>query len=410
VCELLELSASVVRGPADAPARHLQRLMDILLGAPADLWYRCMWVTAFVIRPRFQPALQRFLDEALVAAGDSHLHLRALAQFHQINATILSGDAARARVLMRRLEEDTAWLAQATRRLLFVRIHLVLLEGGDPTGMIQELIAERQTAAPRPALARNACFYLARQSANLGDWDTVRRMVALAEGHGPFPEGPFMKFPPEILCARLLLHDGDALRARELLRPLLDGLSEIDHHGTEDFVRVTLATAELRCGDAVAAWEVLRPTIDGIATTGSMMRVIMSGTDLFAELAAAKWGGAADAQRVALLNSWVSRVRRRAAPTVATGGAASSPAITRAAPPMPARMPTTVLEGLTRRELEVLERLAGGDSNKVIGLALDVSPNTVKRHVARILDRLGVDSRGQAASWYLRQHTTASAR
>jgi LuxR family maltose regulon positive regulatory protein len=56
------------------------------------------------------------------------------------------------------------------------------------------------------------------------------------------------------------------------------------------------------------------------------------------------------------------------------------------------------LEGLTRREIEVLQHLASGDSNKVIARALDVSPNTVKRHVARILSRLGVSSRGEAAS------------
>ncbi len=32
--------------------------------------------------------------------------------------------------------------------------------------------------------------------------------------------------------------------------------------------------------------------------------------------------------------------------------------------------------------------------------ALDLSPHTVKRHVARILDRLDLSSRGEAAAWY----------
>ena len=56
--------------------------------------------------------------------------------------------------------------------------------------------------------------------------------------------------------------------------------------------------------------------------------------------------------------------------------------------------------GLSSREIEVLERIAAGDSNKLIARAFDLSPHTVKRHVANILDKLAVDSRGRAAAWY----------
>lgn len=56
------------------------------------------------------------------------------------------------------------------------------------------------------------------------------------------------------------------------------------------------------------------------------------------------------------------------------------------------------LVGLTEREREVLSRMAVGDSNKLIARRFDLSPHTVKRHVANILDKLGVDTRGQAAA------------
>ncbi|WP_375122691.1 LuxR C-terminal-related transcriptional regulator [Variovorax sp. WS11] len=39
----------------------------------------------------------------------------------------------------------------------------------------------------------------------------------------------------------------------------------------------------------------------------------------------------------------------------------------------------------------------------MIARALDLSPHTVKRHVARILDRLDLSSRGEAAAWYQEQ-------
>jgi LuxR family maltose regulon positive regulatory protein len=44
--------------------------------------------------------------------------------------------------------------------------------------------------------------------------------------------------------------------------------------------------------------------------------------------------------------------------------------------------------------------LADSQSNKLIARALDLSPHTVKRHVARILDRLDLASRMEAGAWY----------
>lgn len=55
---------------------------------------------------------------------------------------------------------------------------------------------------------------------------------------------------------------------------------------------------------------------------------------------------------------------------------------------------------LSAREQEVLQRIAAGDSNKAIARALDLSPHTVKRHVANILDKLNLPSRVQAAAWW----------
>ena len=44
----------------------------------------------------------------------------------------------------------------------------------------------------------------------------------------------------------------------------------------------------------------------------------------------------------------------------------------------------------------VLEMLAAGHANKVIARQLDISPNTVKTHVARVYEKLAVASRTQA--------------
>jgi LuxR family maltose regulon positive regulatory protein len=70
----------------------------------------------------------------------------------------------------------------------------------------------------------------------------------------------------------------------------------------------------------------------------------------------------------------------------------------------PAAPPAFGQATLSQREREVLQRIASGDSNKMIARALDLSPHTVKRHVANILDKLGARSRSQAAAWLQRAH------
>jgi DNA-binding NarL/FixJ family response regulator len=51
---------------------------------------------------------------------------------------------------------------------------------------------------------------------------------------------------------------------------------------------------------------------------------------------------------------------------------------------------------ISARELDVLKELAAGRSNKEIALQLQVSPNTVKTHVARLFEKLGAKRRTDA--------------
>ncbi|HEX4847380.1 MAG TPA: response regulator transcription factor [Novosphingobium sp.] len=59
--------------------------------------------------------------------------------------------------------------------------------------------------------------------------------------------------------------------------------------------------------------------------------------------------------------------------------------------------PAEVLAALTGREREVLDLVAEGLTNKEIARRLAVSPATVKAHVERIIAKLGVTDRTQAA-------------
>ncbi len=60
-------------------------------------------------------------------------------------------------------------------------------------------------------------------------------------------------------------------------------------------------------------------------------------------------------------------------------------------------------EGLTRRELEILELMVAGESNPEIAEKLFVSRSTVKFHVSNILMKLGAASRTEAVAMALQR-------
>ncbi|MFE9608804.1 response regulator [Streptomyces sp. NPDC006012] len=90
--------------------------------------------------------------------------------------------------------------------------------------------------------------------------------------------------------------------------------------------------------------------------------------------------------------------------TVARGEGVIAPAVTRrlitefaARSPREPKADPAVLDALTRREREVLSRLGEGLSNAEIAERLDMAEGTVKTHVSRLLAKLELRSRVQAA-------------
>ncbi|MGC4005379.1 MAG: response regulator transcription factor [Pirellulales bacterium] len=58
---------------------------------------------------------------------------------------------------------------------------------------------------------------------------------------------------------------------------------------------------------------------------------------------------------------------------------------------------------LTRREIEIVSAVARGRTNAEIATEADVSPDTVKEHLSRLMIKLGVGDRTQATVWAVRQ-------
>ena len=73
--------------------------------------------------------------------------------------------------------------------------------------------------------------------------------------------------------------------------------------------------------------------------------------------------------------------------------------------PVAENPPEAQATGLTPREAEVLAMAADGAPNKLIAHALNLSEHTVKLHMHRVIEKLGVHNRTEAAAWLFRHET-----
>jgi two-component system NarL family response regulator len=133
-----------------------------------------------------------------------------------------------------------------------------------------------------------------------------------------------------------------------------------------------------------------------------MLTVSEDENDLFAAVRAGARGYMLKNSTAAELSAGIRQVH--------AGKAAISPAMSvklldQFASSQPASSPRPA-DVLTDRERDVLKLVARGMSNREIGLALAISPHTVKAHLRHILDKLNLRSRSEAAVWAERQGLT----
>jgi DNA-binding NarL/FixJ family response regulator len=203
---------------------------------------------------------------------------------------------------------------------------------------------------------------------------------------------------------RVLLADDQAL-VRGGFRLILDAQPDLEVVGEADDGRAAIDRArELR--PDVVLMDVRMPVLDGIAATRTVVGEALAGHVLvlttfdedrtvYDALAA---GASGFLLKTAPPAQLVDAVR-----TVAAGEALLAPTVTRRLiaefvrrPPPGDDVPDRLGE-LTEREREVLALIAEGASNAQIARSLNLSLKTVQNYVSRILDKLQVADRTQAA-------------
>ncbi|HET6954000.1 MAG TPA: response regulator transcription factor [Acidimicrobiales bacterium] len=201
----------------------------------------------------------------------------------------------------------------------------------------------------------------------------------------------------------LLVDDDDLMRAG--LRAVLsaDPLIEVVDEAGDGRAAVDRAAA-LR--PDVVLMDVRMPGLDGIAATSEVLAVAPSARVVMLttfEQDDYIFGGLRAGAAGFLLKRTRPEDLIAAVHTVAAGDALLSPSVTRRViaeiadrPGPPRRDPAPLVEPLTPREREVLGLITRGRSNAEIAAALVVEESTVKSHVKRILQKLGVRDRLQA--------------
>jgi LuxR family maltose regulon positive regulatory protein len=395
LAELTAMWESGARGPAAAPAAHLRLSIELLeRGATPQLWYRCAPHFMLLGRPGINAAIERYVGHALAVAGESHAPLRAVAHTLVAWLRLWEGRPDDAQAMIRVAEDEDRWLGQP--RNLRVSIlsfraawHLLRGEREGMNAACDAMVDDVDRDPERHATWRGVYVFMAgRLAASLEDWPRAQAMATMLGATPADREWPFMVHARRTLSGLLSLRQGRVDETISLLQPSVPGCGETDFLAVDASLRMLLARALLRAGRADEAWNALAPAVELALTAGGPMSLLINGTVALDELAGAAWPETVPARAAQRLRDWAAlahEFRQPASPVAAPAHDAPS-------------------EGaLSSRERQVLERIAAGESNKLIARTLDLSPHTVKRHVANILDKLGLASRGQAAAWYRAQ-------
>jgi len=362
----------------------LERMSDV------RLWLQCANLSLLVGLPGMAPLLERFAVGVARVAGQAPSQLRASMLHVRAGQAIGAGRLDEAWDWLQRADEDCRWLGRP--RLLMTDNFLthVLLHAlrGEAEACLRhgeqgyQDVMRNSAPSHRRVHLSDLLIVRSRAAWLLGDADTQRRVDQLLhEATHPW------EWVSAARCrawsrAFVALHDGQLDEARALLEPMAHDIERYRYYAGAQ-ARVMLADIRARQGALDEAAAMLRPWLQQVQQGGDKGGALFAGAAVLQRLAGRDWGGRLDAAQLALLRQL-------------PGLLGQSPG----RPPMPAAAASHPpgLAQLSEREREVLERIAAGDSNKLIARAFQLSPHTVKRHVANILDKLGAETRGQAAA------------
>ncbi|WP_418316929.1 LuxR C-terminal-related transcriptional regulator [Piscinibacter sakaiensis] len=381
-------------------AGHVGAMLDALeQQRDPQVWDRCFFLSLMTGLPGMRAQLERFAHGAMRLTADRPSQLRAGAMHTKAWLAFSQADLDGAAQFLARADDDCRWLGRP--RILMTEnwmAHTIIdAIRGDRERSLEAAQQNRhdleQKALPANRLSHEyeEIFTHIRACWILGEDAMLRERESALARLGNDYEWMAADDDRQFSRALVAILDGRLVDARDLLATLeLDVERSCFYPATQ--ARLTLAFVECRLGRIDAAAASLRPWLAAARAGGDIGGALLCGPAVLRALADADWRDRLDAADCRLLDRLAATFPPRR-PHAMPASDASRPPVVRDDP---------LLATLSARELEVLERMAAGDSNKLIARRFDLSPHTVKRHVANILDKLDARSRGEAAARWRR--------
>jgi LuxR family maltose regulon positive regulatory protein len=341
------------------------------LGAALGTYQQAMEVAAAPSRPALPAAGIAYVGLAEVACQRGELDTAVL---HVTDGIGLCRQLGYRQPLATGLA-SLAWIRQA---------------GGDPAGAL-EAIGEAERVAPGPGVASLLNPVSAQRARLLLAQGDVAAAVQWAKERG-LGAGQAVSYPREreyLVLARVLVAQGRPDQALGVLERLHAAAAAQGRSGSVIEILALQALARWEGGDQAGALAALEEALalawpEGYVRVfvdeGAPMAVLLGGL-----VAAQRAGGTAAGIPLNYLRRLLQAFEQGAVPVV--------PQARRGMVVVPG-----LVEPLSDRELEVLRLVAAGRPNREIAEELVVVLDTVKKHVGRVLDKLGAVNRTQAVA------------
>lgn len=418
----------------EANLHYSEALTQVPRADDPSLWLQLLPASGYLGLRELEPLISRYSNGALNVAGEDYPTLRAVALGLRGSMALWRGELDHARGTLEEAVSIAAWINHPMNVCFYTHVPYLwcrTLQGEiDAATNDMRRIAEHVTRTSRSLGTASWYFYwIELRAALIADReDIARRAIESIRTMLTMEEAERLKGPATAIGGIEAMLDARYSDARSAFARVLAQYGSNDAHGMTTATRLLLAKIELTSGNVKQAISLAKEALATVRARGYPLAARFAGASAIAAISQPEFTKHYDddeRETLIAVQRWLPTAVPKATldldATLRADNRVNTLAVhldnaSEAAEDTRAQRQSNSIRGnqavqdspaarlahetISPRELEVLELIAAGESNKIIARRLDLSPHTVKRHVANILGKLGVESRGQAAARY----------
>jgi LuxR family maltose regulon positive regulatory protein len=394
----------------DANNHYNEALANIPRANDPSLRLQLLPATGYVGLRELEPLLNHYSNGALAAAGDEFPTLRAVALGLRGSVAMWRGELAFARSTLDEAISLTAWINRPMNVCFYTYVpHLWCrtLQGeiDAATNALRQTVDEIRAFHGTLGVASWYFYWIELRAAIMADRpDIARRAIESIRRTISPQETERLKGPAFAFSGMEAMLSENYGEARHFFSRVLAQYGTNDALGITTSTRLLLTKIELASGNNVQSLSLAKEALATIRARGYPLAARFAGASAIRAISDPEFTrhyNEAEHETLEAVRQWLpevieARAEGREHSAATQGNDASEQRQTSRNPQSAANVANheTVVnasriaqEAISPREMEVLELIAAGESNKIIARRLDLSPHTVKRHVANILGK-----------------------